>query len=152
MMAKNLSKNGNVVVVSINHRLNILGYLNLSDFGKEYSNSGNAGMADIVAALKWVHENILNFGGDPDNVTIFGQSGGGGKVTTLMQIPEAAGLFSKAIVQSGVLDIGPATTHEESSALAHAVIENLGIAPQEISKLQTISYHDLANVIQKGCS
>ena len=98
----NLSEYGDVVVVSINHRLNILGFLDLSDYGEKYQNSGNCGMADLVAALQWIHDNIAAFGGDPDNVTIFGQSGGGGKVSTLMQIPAADGLFHKVIVESGL--------------------------------------------------
>ncbi|MBQ1377884.1 MAG: carboxylesterase/lipase family protein, partial [Lachnospiraceae bacterium] len=77
----NMAKLGDVVVVTLNHRLNIIGYLDLSDFGEEYDNTGNLGHMDMVAALKWVHENIASFGGDPENVTIFGQSGGGMKVT-----------------------------------------------------------------------
>ncbi|HBY71786.1 MAG TPA: carboxylesterase/lipase family protein, partial [Lachnospiraceae bacterium] len=96
--------NGDVVVVTVNHRLNILGFLDLSPFGEKYRNSGNAGLADLVAALKWIQENITEFGGDPDNVTLFGQSGGGMKVTGLMQIPEADGLFHKGIIMSGVSD------------------------------------------------
>ena len=100
--AENLCKDGGVVVVSLNHRLNILGFLDLSDYGEQYHNSGNLGMEDIVAALRWVQKNIASFGGDPDNVTIFGHSGGGMKCTALMQIPAAAGLFHKAVIQSGV--------------------------------------------------
>ena len=98
----NLSEYGDIVFVSVNHRLNMLGYLDVSDYGEEYHNSGNCGMADLVAALQWVHDNIEGFGGDPGNVTIFGQSGGGGKVTALMQIPAADGLFHKVIVESGL--------------------------------------------------
>lgn len=101
----NLSEYGDVVVVSINHRLNVLGFLDLSDYGEKYRNSGNCGMADLVAALQWIHDNIANFGGDPENVTIFGQSGGGGKVSTLMQIPAADGLFHKVIVESGLRSV-----------------------------------------------
>lgn len=96
--AENLCKDGGVVVVSLNHRLNILGFLDLSDYGEQYHNSGNLGMEDIVAALRWVQKNIASFGGDPDNVTIFGHSGGGMKCTALMQIPAAAGLFHKAVI------------------------------------------------------
>ena len=88
-----LAKYGDVVVVTVNHRLNLLGFLDMSPYGEKYANSVNAGMADIVAALQWVHDNIEGFGGDPDNVLIFGQSGGGGKVETLLQTPAAAGLF-----------------------------------------------------------
>src|SRR5690606_17508012 len=98
----NLSKRGDVVVVSLNYRLNILGYLDLSSFHERYSNSGNLGQADIVEALRWIQQNIANFGGDPDNVTIFGHSGGGGKCNALLQTPSANGLFHKAIILSGV--------------------------------------------------
>src|SRR5208337_637545 len=97
---ENLARRG-VVLVSINHRLGMLGYLDLSAYGERYAHSANAGMLDIVAALEWVRENIANFGGDPGNVTIFGQSGGGGKVGTLMAMPAARGLFHKASIQSG---------------------------------------------------
>ena len=98
----NMCMEGDVVAVSVNHRLNILGYLDLSPFGEKYKNSGNAGHADLVAALQWIHDNIELFGGDPDNVTIFGQSGGGMKVADLMQIEAADGLFHKALIMSGV--------------------------------------------------
>src|ERR1700743_248536 len=98
---ENLARKGDVVVVSVNHRLNVLGFLDLSAYGDKYKGSANAGLEDLVAALKWVKDNIANFGGDPDNVTIFGQSGGGGKVTCLMNSPMAKGLFQKAIVESG---------------------------------------------------
>ena len=98
---KTLSEFGDVVAVSLNHRLNIIGTLDLSAYGPEYANSRNTGMADLVAALQWIHENIEAFGGDPGNVTIFGQSGGGGKVTRLMHMPAAKGLFHKVICESG---------------------------------------------------
>ena len=96
-----LARKGDVVVVTINHRLNVLGFLDLSSFGEKYAASGNAGLLDIVAALEWVRDNAAAFGGDASNVTIFGQSGGGGKVSTLLATPSAAGLFHKAIIQSG---------------------------------------------------
>lgn len=95
-----LSRKGDVVVVTLNHRLNVLGFLDLSAYGGKYAQSVNVGLLDLVAALRWVNENIENFGGDPSNVTIFGQSGGGGKVSTLLATPSAKGLFQKAIVQS----------------------------------------------------
>lgn len=101
-----------VVVVSLNHRLNILGFLDASVLGEVYENSGNAGMTDIVEALRWIQENIAAFGGDPGNVTLFGQSGGGGKIITLMQIPAAANLFHKAIIQSGVLPVNETPVRE----------------------------------------
>jgi para-nitrobenzyl esterase len=133
---ENLARRGDVVLVSINHRLNILGHLNLAAFGDKYANSGNAGMLDIVAALEWVRDNIGQFGGDPGNVTIFGQSGGGGKVNTLMAMPSAKGLFHRAIVESGSLLAG--ATMESSNKLATAVLQQLQIAPSDVAKL-----HDL---------
>ena len=92
---ENMCRIGQVVVVSINHRLNLLGYFDLSAYGSEYANSGNAGTDDIIMALQWIQDNIANFGGDPENVTLFGQSGGGAKITTLLQTPKADGLFAK---------------------------------------------------------
>ena len=97
----NLARSGDVVFVSVNHRLNVLGYLDLSAYGEEYRYSGNLGMLDLIFALQWVQDNIEQFGGDPNNVTIVGQSGGGSKVTTLMGMPVARGLFHKAVIQSG---------------------------------------------------
>lgn len=86
---ENLSRAGDVVVVSVNHRLNVLGYLDLSPFGEKYQDSANAGNLDLIAALEWIRDNIEGFGGDPENVTLFGQSGGGVKVWSLLQMPEA---------------------------------------------------------------
>lgn len=101
---ENLSRSGDVVVVSVNHRLNVFGYLDLSAYGEKYKDSANIGMRDIVDSLEWIQDNIENFGGDPDNVTVFGQSGGGAKVLALMSSPEAKGLFHKGIVQSGATE------------------------------------------------
>ena len=106
-----IAKKGDSILVSVNHRLNILGYLDLSPFGEKYKNSANAGHADMVAALQWVHDNIALFGGDPENVTIFGQSGGGMKVIDLMQIPSADGLFQKGLVMSGVMEGDPPVSY-----------------------------------------
>ena len=113
---ENMAIHGDVVVVTINHRLNVLGFCDLSAFGEEYANSGNAGMDDIIAALQWIHDNIAKFGGDPANVTLFGQSGGGAKITTLLQMPAADGLFAKGINMSGV--IGPVLAQSASAAAA----------------------------------
>lgn len=98
---ENLARRGDAVVVTLNHRLNVLGFMDLSHYGEKYARSGNVGMLDIVAALEWVRDNIAQFGGDPSRVMIFGQSGGGAKVSTLMGMPAAKGLFHRAIVQSG---------------------------------------------------
>ena len=125
---ENMSKFGDVVVVTVNHRLNILGYLNLSAFGEEYKNSANAGNADLVSALEWIHKNIVNFGGDPENVTIFGQSGGGMKVWNLMQTPSADGLFHKAIVESGCADgsIADSAAKDDGTQIVNALLKGLG--------------------------
>lgn len=138
---KALAKKGDVVIVSVNHRLNILGFLDLSACGPDYAQSANVGMLDIVKALEWIKNNIANFGGNPSDVTIFGESGGGGKVGTLMCMPAARGLFQKAIIQSGTLV--NVMTKEKSQALGLAVLENLGISTEDVQKLDTIAYPDL---------
>lgn len=113
---KNLAKEEDVVVVTVNHRLGAAGYLNLSAFDEKYKDSANVGMWDVIDALTWIQDNIEYFGGDPDNVTIFGQSGGGAKVLTLMSTPYAKGLFHKGINQSGATEtVGPKLTPEEVS-------------------------------------
>jgi len=136
-----LAAQGNVVIVTINHRLNILGFLDISAYGEKYALSGNAGMLDIVAALQWVKDNITGFGGDPGNVTLFGQSGGGGKVNTLMAMPSAQGLFHKAIIQSGSLMHTMESKY--SKRIGVALMEELGLKASEIEKLQTIPYDQL---------
>ena len=133
----NLARSGDVVVVGINHRLNIFGFLSLAQFGgPAYADSGNAGMLDIVGALGWVRDNIGRFGGDPGNVTIFGQSGGGGKVSTLLAMPSAKGLFHKAIVESG-----STLTHmrpDRAQQTTEKVFANLGLKPGQVSELQAM--------------
>ncbi len=121
----NLARRGDVVVVSVNHRLNICGYLHLEDIGGErFAGSGNAGSLDMVRALEWVRDNIAAFGGDPDCVTVFGESGGGGKVSALLTMPTAKGLFHRAVIQSGAAV--RFTTRERANALAEAVVKQLG--------------------------
>jgi para-nitrobenzyl esterase len=142
---ENLSRRGDVVVVSLNHRVGALGFLNLGEFGEKYASSANVGMLDIVAALEWVRDNISNFGGDPGNVTIFGQSGGGGKVTVLMAMPAAQGLYHRAIVQSGSLM--RQLTPKRSAELRAAVFEKLGLTDSQFDQLQTI---DLDRLIAAG--
>ncbi len=134
---ENLARRGDVVVVSLNHRVGAVGFLNLASIGgPRYAASANAGMLDIVAALEWVRDNIANFGGDPRNVTVFGQSGGGGKVTALMAMPCAAGLFHRAIVQSGSMlrMPGPETT----AKLASALLKELGITKANFDQLHAL--------------
>jgi para-nitrobenzyl esterase len=121
----NLARRGDVVVVSVNHRLNICGYLHLDDIGGErFAGSGNAGSLDMVAALSWVRDNIAAFGGDPACVTVFGESGGGGKVSALLVMPAAKGLFHRAAIQSGAAV--RFTTRERANALAESVVKQLG--------------------------
>jgi len=146
---ENLSKKGDVVVVSINHRLNILGFLDLSAYGDKYKRSANVSMLDIVAALQWVKENIANFGCDPNNVTIFGQSGGGGKVNTLMAMPSAKGLFQKAINESGAFksDMVDKTVTQQ---IAAEVLNALNLQPNQVDSLQTIPYEQLSAAGKKA--
>ncbi|MEZ2336037.1 carboxylesterase/lipase family protein [Mucilaginibacter sp. RCC_168] len=146
---ENLSKKGDVVVVSINHRLNLLGFLNLSAYGDKYKASANAGMMDIVAALQWVKQNIASFGGDPDNVTIFGQSGGGAKVGTLMNAPSAKGLFQKAIVESGSYR-SDFMTADVSKRIGAAVLEVLNLQPGQVDSLQSMPYERLSAACKKA--
>ena len=130
-----------VVVVSINHRLNILGFLDLSTVSKKYKYSGNVGMLDAVQALEWVRDNIANFGGDPNNVTIFGESGGGGKVGTLLCMPKARGLFHKAIIMSGtILNVNTKAMTEE---LGEAVLKELNIDKKHVDKIKDVPYKEL---------
>jgi para-nitrobenzyl esterase len=130
----NLARRHEVVVVTVNHRLNAFGFLNLSGVdGERFADSGNAGMLDIVASLEWVRDNIANFGGDPGNVTVFGESGGGGKVSTLMAMPAAKGLFHRAIAQSGVALRG--TAAEASAAAARTLLDQLGVGTSDLRRL-----------------
>jgi para-nitrobenzyl esterase len=137
-----------VVVVSINHRLNILGFLDLSAVSERYKYSGNVGMLDVVQALEWIRDNIANFGGDPKNVTVFGESGGGGKVGTLMCMPAAKGLFHKAIIMSGtILNVN---THEMTQSLGKAVLKELGISEKDVDRLKDIPYQQLYDAGQRA--
>ena len=144
---RNLSEFGDVVVVSLNHRLNIIGTMDLSAYGAQYGNSRYTGMADLVAALQWVRENIAQFGGDPANVTIFGQSGGGSKVTRLMHMPVAKGLFHKAIAQSGgglnYRTEESATAIGRQQAIAAETLKQLSLDGSRIDGLKKVPYKDL---------
>ena len=136
-----ISRKGDVVLISVNHRLNILGFLDLSEYGDKYKSSANASFYDLVAALEWVKANAAGFGGDPNNVTIFGQSGGGGKVTALMSSPLAKGLFHKAIVQSGVWS--PYQEQAVSKRIGSAVLNELGLIPSQADSIQRVPYEKL---------
>jgi para-nitrobenzyl esterase len=144
---RSLSEFGDVVVVSMNHRLNILGTLDLSAYGPQYANSRYTGTADLVTALQWVQENIEAFGGDPNNVMIFGQSGGGGKVVRMMHMPAAKGLFHRVAAQSGgnntyrTTDVAASIKAQQTIA-AHT-LRNLNLTGDQIDKLKTVPYSAL---------
>lgn len=141
-----LCKRGDVVVVSINHRLNAFGYLYLSRLGiPELADSGNAGQLDILLALNWVKDNIIAFGGDPNRIMVFGQSGGGAKIATMMAMPAAKGLFHRAITMSGqqVTASGPLNAHLR----AQAVINALKLSPGNINDIRTMPYQKILDVL-----
>jgi len=143
----NLARHRDVVVVTLNHRLNLFGYLYLAAAaGEKYADSGNTGMLDIVQALEWVRDNIAAFGGDPANVTVFGQSGGGGKVCTLMGMPAAKGLFHKAIAQSGSNVSG--TTRQNAARTAQTFLERLNLKPNQIDELHRMSTEQLLGALR----
>jgi para-nitrobenzyl esterase len=143
-----LAKAGDVVVVSVNHRLNVFGYLHLGDaMGSQYATSGTVGMQDLVLALQWVRDNIAAFGGDPGNVMIMGQSGGGAKVSILMSMPSAKGLFHKAAIQSG-----PGLTVGRKAPAAEAtqrLLTALNVRQGEIAALRAIPAHQMLEATAK---
>jgi para-nitrobenzyl esterase len=141
---ESLAKSGDVVVVSINHRLNILGFLDLSAYGPKYAHSANLSILDIRSALEWVKANIANFGGDPDNITIFGQSGGGAKVNALMAMPSAKGLFQKAINESGAFKT-TMLDKQTTQAIGAETLKALNISPDHVDSIQTIPYAQLVS-------
>ena len=137
-----MARHHDVVQVSVNHRLNILGFFEAAEIGgSAYEDSANVGMTDLVAALKWVHDNIENFGGDPDRVMIYGQSGGGSKVTTLMGMPSAVGLLHRASAQSG--GGGNIPSRDQQKELARQVMKELGLATNDIGALQKVEWAKL---------
>ena len=142
----NLAAHHDVVVVTVNQRLNILGHMHLAELGgAAFAQSGNAGALDMLASLQWVRDNIERFGGDPGNVTIFGQSGGGGKVSTLLAMPAARGLFHRAIVMSG--SAIRLNDRERAAKLAEAVLSEVGLARTQLDELQTMPFRRLIAAI-----
>lgn len=132
-----LCERGDVVVLSVNHRLNAFGYLYLAELGgAEFADSGNAGLLDLVLALQWVRDNAAAFGGDPGNVTLFGESGGGGKVSYLLGMPAAQGLFHKAAIQSGGFLTAMST--RTATARAEAYVRTLGLSRSSLSQIKTL--------------
>jgi len=142
-----LSRRGDVITVTVNHRLNVFGYLNLADLGG-HASSGQAGMLDIVLVLEWVRDNIVAFGGDPANVTIFGESGGGAKVSMLQAMPGARGLFHRAIIQSG-----PglrALEKDAATSTARKVLAFLGIEPGDLGRLQGLPAREVQAAAERA--
>jgi para-nitrobenzyl esterase len=141
-----LAAKHDVVVVTVNHRLNVLGYLFLGDAGgSQFEASANAGQLDLAAALQWVRDNISAFGGDPNRVLIFGQSGGGGKVSTLLGMPAAKGLFHRAVIQSGAALRGGA--RDAATKTAESVMKELGLRKEQVRELQNVP---LARLMDAG--
>ncbi|MDE2303751.1 MAG: carboxylesterase/lipase family protein, partial [Sphingomonadales bacterium] len=136
---KALARRGDVVVVGINHRLNALGFLDLGAISSDYIDACNVGMLDLVFALQWVRDNIANFGGDPGNVTIFGESGGGSKVSFTLALPAAHGLFHKAIIQSGAALTGL----EKEKAASHAERTLAALGTTDVHKLPAMDYRQI---------
>ena len=138
----------NIVLVGVNHRLNVFGYTYLGDLDPKYANSGNVGQLDLVMSLKWVRDNIANFGGDPSNVTIFGESGGGAKISCLMAMPEAKGLFRRAVIESG--SARSVRTKEAATEDTKKMLEALNLTPAEVGKLQSISADQLLSASRRN--
>ena len=143
---RELARKHDAVAISVNHRLNIFGFLYLAEFGGKWAEASNAGILDVVAALEWVRDNIAQFGGDPNNVTIFGQSGGAGKVSTLMAMPSAKGLFHRAIAQSGAAVTS--TAKAQAVRTTEQVLQRLKIAPTDLDKLQSVPMQELIAVMR----
>jgi para-nitrobenzyl esterase len=136
VVADDLPREQDVVLVSINHRLNAFGYLYLGDFSERYAGSGNIGQQDLIAALEWVRDNIAGFGGNPENITLVGESGGGAKITTLLAMPAVQGLFHRAIIECGsVLRVA---TREAATATARGVLATLGLDEMQVDRLQEV--------------
>jgi para-nitrobenzyl esterase len=146
---ENISKRGDIVFCSLNHRLGPMGFANFAGVGGDkYAASGNVGMLDIVFALEWVRDNISNFGGDPGNVTIIGQSGGGVKVSTLTAMPSAKGLFHKAVVLSGASL--RAADKEVSQKLGEYILQEAGLTASEVDKLQQLSWKEYYGIASRA--
>jgi len=136
-----LARRGDVVVVTVNHRLNVFGYLALNHYGEGFEDSAAAGVLDMVLALKWVRDNIAGFGGDPDTVMIFGESGGGAKVSTLMATPAAEGLFHRAVVQSGAMIRFPDA--QAARDAADRLVDKLGLTAGTIEQIRELPVADI---------
>jgi para-nitrobenzyl esterase len=143
----NLCKRGNVVVVTLNHRLNVFGYLYLATLGgAEFADSGNAGQLDLVLALEWVRDNIVEFGGDPNTVMVFGQSGGGAKIATMMAMPAAKGLFHRAATMSGQQLTASGPLH--AAQRAEVTLAALGISKSNLADIKDVPAEKLVEALR----
>lgn len=131
----------NVVLVGVNHRLGVLGYTYLGAISDKYADSGNIGQLDLIAALEWVRDNIANVGGDPSNVTIFGESGGGAKISALLAMPAAKGLFKRAIIESG--SMLRVSDKESAAKLGKSFLNNCGLSEAQVDELQKLPLEKL---------
>jgi para-nitrobenzyl esterase len=142
----NLAKNADVVTVTLNHRLNALGYMSLAHLDPMFADSGNVGTMDTIQALQWVRDNIQEFGGDPNNVMIFGQSGGGSKISVLMAAPAAKGLFHRAVMQSGAMR--KATPPDQAADAANQLLSKLGIAQKDVKRIQQVPWQSIVTAMK----
>lgn len=146
---ENITRYGDIVYCSLNHRLNVFGFSDFSSVGGDaFKDSGNVGILDIVAALQWIHDNITNFGGDPDNVTIIGQSGGGGKVSILSAMPATKGLIHKGIALSGSAITG--NKQEYSQKLGEYILREANLSVKEMYKLQQMPWREYMDLAYKA--
>lgn len=146
----NLCDRGDTVVITLNHRLNVLGYFDLSDYGEKYARSKNVGNLDLIAALQWVNKNIEYFGGDKDNVTIFGQSGGGAKVTSVMNMPASKGLFKAGMVMSGVVGESMSDYGKDTRPIVAKALELLGITRENIEDINKVPHKELCKAYREA--
>src|SRR5215203_6771 len=142
---RELARKHDVVAISVNHRLNVFGFLYLAEYAGKWTNASNAGILDGVRALEWIRENIARFGGDPENVTIFGQSGGGAKVSTLMAMPAARGLFHRAIAESGANVTG--MPKAQAMRTTEQLLQRLKLTATQLDRLQTLPAKQLLDAI-----
>ncbi len=145
---KNLSKKGDIVYISVNHRLNILGFTDMSQYGEKYKYSANAGLLDLIEALKWIKRNISEFGGDPDNITVFGQSGGGAKITALLNSPKSKGLIQQAVIMSGSYAREYANKENARKQTAE-LLKELDILPGNADDIAKVRYDELLQAGKK---
>ena len=143
----NLAKRQDVVAISLHHRLGVLGYCHLGDLDPAFAHSANVGQLDLIAALQWVRDNVEAFGGDPNRVMVHGESGGGGKIGTLLGMPKAKGLFQRAVLQSGTANRMP--TKEQATARAELLLKELQLTKDKVKQIQQLPVEQIIAAAQK---